>query len=100
MKKCALCGKDLESNEGLTIRVQRYYGHTGESKTEASTRVCERCWEKHLMKDEKINLVIISAGEKVAEYDGKNSIPEEYNGAMVKKALGRYAGGVTVELYI
>ena len=48
MKKCGLCGKDLESNEGLTIRVQRYYGHTGESKTEASTRVCERCWEKHL----------------------------------------------------
>lgn len=48
MKRCALCGKDLEPNEGLSIRVQRYCGHTGESKTEASTRVCERCWEKHL----------------------------------------------------
>lgn len=52
------------------------------------------------MKDDSINLVIFSAGEKVAEYDGRNSIPEEYNGVSVKKALGRYAGGVTVELYI
>ena len=50
--------------------------------------------------DDAINFVIISEGKKVAEYDGKNSIPEEYNGAEVKKALGRYAGEVTVELYI
>ena len=52
------------------------------------------------MTSDTINLVIISGGKRVAEYDGKNSIPEEYNGLNVRKALGRYAGRVTVELYI